>query len=502
MMRLTMRRLTAGVAALGILGATAAPGTASTQELGSASAPDSFNVDIAATPMLIEISAPAALPLDVLAAVAYSQVGVNSQPRVQSTAGPVFIPLASDVGLLGGPAGVLSTVIRLSPGLVVGLPSLFGLDPLPIDPSLIDVGPLALLVSGLPLPDLPALGCTSYFPDVPNEASCGGPVQDFFGFQLGAGSARTVSAGDVEEPASLTSRSDASVVGLRPTAANSLTPFRAASVASTAESKIVDGRITAAGAAYAGGIDIAGGLTVSEVRASYAAAMGGTKETFEQSPLRCDVGEVLLAGQRIALDEEGVTLGDDITAPGGLGPLVDGLNDLLAPLGGRVGDADFGSVTITANPKPTSEVSPDGTQVNHRFGCLEVRYRNATSGTDMKITLGNLAVTMSAFFDAPIAPLPDAGAGTDGGFDGAPITGTDSPSLGDDLALPEIPDAGSSAPPASDEPFLETAGGTIATGWGIDGGWFAPFALLAMCLPVLVRSRRFAPVLPDRLRRR
>lgn len=500
-----MTRFRAVAAAMTVLAATVAPRAAQTQELGSASAPDSFNVDIAAAPMLIEISAPAVLPLDVAASVAYSQVGINSQPRVQSTAGPVFVPLLSDVGLLGGPSGVLSTVIRLAPGLIVGLPTLFGLDPLPIDSSQVDVGPLAQLANGLPLPALPPLGCTSYFPDVPNEVSCGGPVQDFFGFQLGAGSARTVSSGEVEDPASLASRSDASVVGVGPTAANSLIPFAVANVASTAESKVVEGRITAAATAQASGLDIAGALTVSEVRASYSAAMGGTTETFDESPLRCDVGEVLLAGQRISLDDEGLTL-SDTTTPAPLDPIFDGLDDILALLGGQVGDADFGSVVITPNPQPTSEVSADGTQVNHRFGCLEIRYRNATAGTDMKITLGNLAVTMSAFLDAPFGSPIDAGASTDGGFDGSgPIVGSDMgslPELGEDLALPAVPDAGSAAPPASDEPFLNTGDGAVAKGWGIDGGWFAPFTLLAMSLPVLVRSRRFAPSLPDRLRRR
>lgn len=500
-----MRRLRAAVAAVVVLAATVAPRAAQTQELGAASAPDSFNVDIAASPMVMEISAPAVLPLDVAASVAYSQVGINSQPQVQSTAGPVFIPLLSDVGLLGGPAGVLSTVVRLAPGLVVGLPTLFGLEPLPIDTSLIDVGPLAQLANGLPVPELPPLGCTSFFPDEPHDISCGGPVQDFFGFQLGAGSARTVSSGEIDDPASLESRSDASVTGVGPTAANSLIPFAAQTVASSAESRIADGRITAAASAEASGLDIAGALTVGAVRASYAGALGGTQDTFDESPLRCDIGEVLLAGQPISLSDEGLTLGD-ATSPAPLDPLFDAVNDLLAPLGGQVGDADFGSVVITPNPRPTSEVSADGTQVSHRFGCLEIRYRNATAGTDVRITLGNLAVTMSAFVDAPLGSPIDPGAATDGGVDGSgPTIGSDGgpfPDLGDDLPLPAVPEAGSAAPPVSDEPFLETGDATVTAGWGIDGGWFAPFAFLAMSLPILVRSRRFAPSFPDRLRRR
>src|SRR3546814_4473142 len=100
--------------------------------------------------MLIEVSAPAALPLDVLAGVAYAQVGVNSQPRIQSTASPLFVPLLQDVGLLGGTSGVLGIGVRLVPGLVVGLPTLIGLDPLPIDAGLLPLDPLAEFATSLP----------------------------------------------------------------------------------------------------------------------------------------------------------------------------------------------------------------------------------------------------------------------------------------------------------------------------------------------------------------
>ncbi|MDP1820571.1 MAG: hypothetical protein Q8K58_11880 [Acidimicrobiales bacterium] len=486
-----------------LLLATIEPGPVQAQTAG-AEAPDSFNVDIAATPLLIEISAPAALPLDALAGIAYSQVGVNSQPRVQSTAAPAFVPLASDVGLLGGPAGVLSTVIRLAPGLVVGIPTLFGLDPIPVDPSTVNVGPLAQLANGLPIPNAPPLGCTSYFPDVPREAECGGPVQDFFGFRLGAGSARTVSEGDEADPASLASRSDASVVGLGPTADLPLVPFRAGTVASTAESKVVDGRITASAVGEVEEIDIAGGLTISGVKTSFAAAMGGTAETLQQTPLSCEVGAVRLAGQRIALDQDGIILGDTST-PSPADPLVDIVTDVLGSVGAPPEVADFGSITITPNPPPISEVSDDGTQLSHRFGCLEIRYRIAASGTDVKLTVGHLAVTMSAFTDAPLAGLTgDEGASTPDFGDSTNVpSATSGAELGlSDLGLPELTEPGSNAPPASDEAFSNTSGESLAVGWGIDGGWFAPFSLLAMSLPLLARSRRLALSRPHPLRRR
>ena len=475
-----------------LLAVTTAPSSVGAQTPGAGDAPDSFNVDIAATPLQIDISAPAVLPLDVNAGIAYSQVGLNSQPRIQSTAGPVFVPLLSDVGLLGGPAGVLATVVRLTPGLVVGIPTLFGLDPIPADPTIVDVGPLATLVNGLPLPALPPLGCTSYYPDVPNEVECGGPVQEFFGFRLGAGSARTTSTGKEGEPSSLASRSDASVTGISPVSSNTLTPLSAGSVASTAESKVVEGRITAAASAQASKLTVAGGLTVASVNARFAAAMGGTNETLQQSPLRCEIGAISLAGQSIALNEEGLTLGPTDIPGDPLGTILGPLSEALGGQSGQVGDADFGSVTITPNPRPSSVVSPDGTQITHRFGCLEIRYRNRTSGTDVTYTIGAIAVTMSAFLDAPFSG--DGELTTD-------VPDLDGPGSGDqgaladlgaeDLALPEIPAPGSGAPAPSERPFLD-ASDTLQASWGIDGGWFAPYALLALCLPVLVRYRRLA----------
>lgn len=472
---------------------------------GGAAAPDSFNVDIAATPMLIEISAPAVLPLDVLAGIAYSQVGLNSQPRVQSTAGPAFVPLLSDAALLGGPAGVLATVVRLTPGLVVGLPSLFGLPPLPVDPTLVDTEPVARVVSGLPVPDAPPLGCTSYFPDVPREVSCGGPVQSFFGFELGATTGRSVSGGEEGEPASLFSRSDAKVTGISPSEGNTLTPFRAGSVASSAESRVTDGRLTAVAASQASDIDVGdGALRVDEVEASYRAAMGGTPETFEQSDLACDIGAVRAGGEEISLNEGGITLGPT-GVPSPVDPAAEAVAPVLGELGGEVGDADVGRVTVTPNPERVSETSPDGTQVRHTFGCLEIRYRIEASGTDVRITLGNVAVTMSAFEDAPFGTGPDVAASpSDASAPAAPLGTTSDVSAGSrdlatppatagptDAGLPELLVPGAEAGQPSTRPFLQTSG--ALTGWGIDGGWMAPFSLLALSLPVLAKARRFSP---------
>ncbi len=470
-----------------------APVSAQAQTSG---APDSFSVNLAATGMLIEVSAPAVLPLDLLAGLSYAQVGVNSQPRIQSTAAPMYVPIAQDTGLLGGTSGVLAVVIRLAPGLVVGAPSLFGLEPLPADPSAIPVSPLADMVAGLPLPGAPPLGCSANLPDQPREAECGGGAQEFFGYRVGAGSARTTASGDENDPSTLASRSDASVLSVGPASSVGVLPMRIGSLAATAEARIEQGRVVAAGSAAVGEVDIAGQFSLGSVSAQFAGALGGTQETFAQQ-LQCDIVGAEFGGEKLELGTESITFGGDGSALP-IGDVLGAVDDLTSGLGGDVGPADLGTVTITPNPAPVSEVSPDGTSVQHRFGCLEVRYRIPRSGTDVRITLGNIAATVNAANDVPFAAeLPHDGSSDDFGsgesgisVDGqGPLdTGSAGPATGNDFALPEAPVAGEGAPAPTDAPFLRSS---AAAGWGIDGGWFAPFTLLALSIPLLVKSRRF-----------
>ncbi|WP_255970276.1 hypothetical protein, partial [Klebsiella pneumoniae] len=66
-------------------------------------------------------------------------------------------------------------------------------------------------------------------------------------------------------------------------------------------------------------------------------------------------------------------------------------------------------------PAPLVEVSEDGTAVERRFGCLEIRYRILTSGTDVRLTLGNIAVSLNAADDMAFSPGGDLGTDVAGG---------------------------------------------------------------------------------------
>lgn len=462
-------------------------------------APDSFSVNIAATGALIEVSAPAAVPLDVLAGIAHAQVGVNSQPRIQSTGAPVFVPLLQDAGLLGGTGGLAALAVRLGPGLVVGLPTLFGLDPLPIDPSGVPLEPLAQALAAQDLPGLPPLGCTASLPDVPHEVECGGGAQNFFGYRVGAASARSIAEGDPSDPSTLASRTDAAVASVEAADGN-FAPLSMGTLGATAEARILDGALTGTASAGASDIDIVHQLRIEGVTASFAGALTGTVEGLQQQ-LDCNITGVSIGGQDFELGTDAITIGgNDSEVPPAL---QDSIGDLLGSLGGNVGEADLGSVTLTPNPAPVSEVADNGTSMKHRFGCLEIRYRIPTSGTDVRITLGNVAVTMTAFTDAPFAspggaPVapdlaasgegfspPEPSAATQSGLDTSPATRT-----GGASSLPVVPDPGSAAPPPVSGSMLRNS---AAVGWGIDGAWLAPFSLLALSLPLLARARRFSP---------
>lgn len=459
---------------------------------------DSFSADVAATAVLIEISAPAVAPLDVLAGISHAQVGVNSQPRIQSTAAPVFVPLLQDIGLLGGTSGLAALAVRLAPGLVVGLPTLFGLDPLPIDPSILSLEPLAQALASQDLPGLPTLGCTANLPDDPREVECGGGAQNFFGYRVGAASARSVADGDPEDPTTLASRSDSAVVGVEAADGN-LAPLSLGALGATAEARIVDGALTGTASAGASGIDILDQLRIDGITASFAGALSGSVDGLRQQ-IDCNITGVSVGGKEFELGTDAITIGgEDSELPL---PLLETIGDLLGSLGGAVGPAGFGSVTITPNPAPVSEMADDGTSMKHRFGCLEIRYRIPASGTDVRITLGNVAVTMTAFADAPFASPSGASAAPDSATSGeapsvaAPSTGAPSSSdisrapTGEPSSLPVVPEPGSAAPPPVSEPIFRSS---LGVGWGIDGTWLAPFSLLALSLPLLARARRFSP---------
>src|SRR3546814_3944786 len=129
-----------------------------------------------------------------------------------------------------------------------------------------------------------------------------------------------------------------------------------------------------------------------------------------------------------------------------------------------------------------------------------------TSGTDVRLTLGNIAVSLNAANDQAFSPEGDLGTDVAGGGATVDIGGSggsvdlgggsdlggwsvEGPS-GGDVSLPDVPEAGGEAPPPSERPF---AAAVHTRGWGMDGGSLPPSALPDLGMPLLFNARTFAP---------
>lgn len=468
-------------------------------------APASFDIAAAALPVAIELSAPSALPLDVSAGLAYSGVGVNSQPLIVSEAAPVYVPLLSAAGLLGGSGNLVAIVAGLVPGLVVGAPTVVGLPPLPVDPTLLPLGELAKPISTLPIPDPPPLGCSANLPGDPRESTCGGPVQDLFGFQGKAGSAHTVAGGDQGDPASLHSESSAAMIGIDPAPGQTLAPFSAGAGRSAAFGRVKNGRAEGGASTSTTEIEIAGAIRIPSLDSSITAALGGTAQTAAVSERRCSLAGMTIAGVPVELRPDGFDVAGQATLPAPLSQATELVNRALEQAHvviGSSGSLDPGVLQITPYPGAKTQLSADGTALDTSFGCLELRYRIPVSGTDVKITLGKASLRMSAFPQdsggsletaggEPAGSVPEAGPGAidvgagEGGGSSLAASTAPLPPVSPPPAAP-VPGSGAGRPSAT--PFRRQVLAAQQT-WQIP---YAPFALLVLAGPLLVQARRLS----------
>lgn len=470
----------------------------------SGDAPASFDLSASALPVDIELSAPSALPLDAEAGLAYSGVGVNSQPLILSEAAPAYVPLLSATGLLGGSGNLAAIVVGLAPGLVVGAPTLVGLPPLPVNPTLVPLGELAKPISGLPIPNPPPLGCSANLPGDPRESSCGGPVQNLLGFDAKAASAHTVAGGTADDPASLHSESSAAMVGVDPAVGQTLVPVSAGGARSAAFGRVQNGRAESGAATSTTEISIGGVVRIPSLDSSVSAALGGTPQSAAVSERRCSLAGATIAGVPVEFRPDGFVIASQATLPVPVSEATDLVNKALEQAHVAIastGRLDPGVLEITPYPGPKSRLSPDGTALDTSFGCLELRYRIPVSGTDVKVTFGKTSLRMSVFgHDLGTGSVTGAGgsgsvsasalslsdAGTVGGESANSGSGSPSalPSVGGSPPAAPTPGAGSDRPSAT--PFVRSAI-TTQRSWRFP---YSPLALLVLAGPLLIQARR------------
>jgi hypothetical protein len=466
----------------------------SSAQVTGGSAPASFDVDASAVPVLIGASAPSALPLDVAAGVGFSGVKLNSQPKGTADAGPGYVPLAGALPLLGGPGALPGIGARLLPGLLVGFPTIVGLPPLPIDPTVVSPPNIPVL----PAPPLPPVECIASVPGDTDPVSCGGPTQDILGFNVGAASGTATAQGDPTDPSTL--RVDAAVrgAGFAASSTNALLPVSVGSIASSASSYVKDGRVVAGVSTAVQDLSILGALRIPSLQTSVSAALDGTPGNAALQGERCTIAGATVAGVPVTIDGDGVHVaGQNQTLGSVLSPLNALVDSTLQQLGVTLktlaGTADPGSGQAAAFPG-TATISDDGTKVTASLACLQVSYKVPTSGSVVTVTFGSATVAMQAFTALPLSKPGSTSASvstaTPGGLT-SPVASGSGRSNTTPTPPPSAPAAGVGAPAPATQPFEQ-----IGVGWQMP---YAPFAVLAMCLPLAIWSRRIGPLrLPSR----
>jgi hypothetical protein len=461
-------------------------------QTGGGAAPDAFDVDASAVPVLIGASAPSALPLDVTAGVGFSGAKLNSQPKGTAEAAPGYVPLAGALPLLGGPGALPRIAVRLLPGLLVGFPTIVGLPPVPVDPTLIPTPDVPVF----PAPPAPPLECIASVPGDTAPISCGGPTQDILGFTMGAASGTASAQGDPNDASTM--RVDAAVRGggFAPAPSNSLIPITAGSIASSATSSIKDGRVVAGVSTAVQDVFMFDSIKIPSMKTSISAALDGTPENASVTGERCTITGATVAGVPVTIDGDGVHAATQnqplgaVLDPGG--KLVqDTLNQLGVSLKTLAGSADPGRGQVAGFPGEAT-VSEDGTHVSASLACLQVSYRVPTSGSVFAFTFGTANLNMQAF--TAVAPPSTLGASSSSvapGASGSTASGASTvlpagKSAASAVPAPSAPIAGAGAPAPSATPFKK-----VGFGWKIP---YPPFGILALSVPLMIWCRRVGPV--------
>lgn len=491
-----------GVLAVGVLSAMlTVPATAQTDpgpeppaSPSSNNGPDDWDVSAGSLPVAIQTSIPPVLPIDVGAGVGFAGIEASSLPLVLASVGPVYAPVIDALGLLGGTGAVPGILLKLIPSLLLGGPTVFGLPPLPVDPGLLPQFPPL----PFPSPDLPVVQCTAKFPGDPREITCGGPQQSALGSRLGAMSGTARVEGDPTDTDTVDALASVRAAGLEPDAGATLAPISAGGLNATTSVRVAGQAIEGGTSVEVTGVDLLAGLIqVDGVRTSVAGSLTGRPGEAAVSVQPCEVTGVRIAGVPVRLRADGATvdanavplpLGESL---GELAGLVGQLTHLEEPLRQLSIPVDVGRVSITVLPPDRPVVAEDGTRIEARATCLEVRYTIAASGSSVRIAIGQSTLSMSAYrSDGSGLGLEGGGVDLGGSPIVGPAVGVDGPPdlgpLPEAVVPPVAPEPGAEAPPPSTTPVLRTMA-VRAPDWL--PVLLAMFAASMMSL-VVVRGRR------------
>lgn len=380
-------------------------------------------------------------------------IDVSGAPVRSSLSATAALPLAVDSGAgfsrvqLNSQPNAIATAAPGYLPLADAAPVLFGLPALPVSAS-----------------------CASYFPGQPHEVSCGGPAQGTGGLNTAAASGHASSSGEPSDPTQL--RSEASTRGADLRSGPEVPAAVVIGQASSAAAAGADGERMAAGAStHVSDISIAEVLTIDSVTSSVSGAVGGRPGTASLETTLTITGAAV-AGVPVTINDDGVMVSDQ-SAPGPLDAATqEQVNAALAAAGLRV--------RTVAGAEPVA--APDGTKVQAASGGLQISFSDPQGALALTISIGESVLRMQGFQPPSLPSTPTTA--TVGDPPSTPPA-VDPPEDRQTPTPPAPPTAGATSPAPSTEPFAQAA--AVPVGWRIP---YAPFALLALALPVLARGRR------------
>ncbi len=470
--------------------------------------PDSYQMAATAKPFSLALSAPAVLPIFVDVGLGVSTAQLNNQPFAMADAAPFSIPLLGALDLLGGPEGLVRDFL---PEILIGIPSLWGGDPLPIDAETIlppEVKTYLNELLAIGIPKLRSASCTAFWPQEPREVACGNPVSilDAIRFKEFAGKAANTSiSGNAK---AVETRSEATINEIATATAGGILPsLKVGHISSYAFGK-PEGALLAAGAGVkVEDVDVLGLIKIDSVETSMSASMSGEEGSGKADLKRCEVKGLKLLGMPAKVTDHGLEFGEDLGLVGGVARRVFGEDrngqDFAEKVQAMLAKA---GVSLEVRGAQSAQSVANGTAVEMTGACVSIGVDVPVSSTHIKINIGDVGLKMSAsgsddldlnfggqVVTPPSAPAaPTSASPTTPPLLTPPMTANDflaGPVTAPDVSIgaPVLP-ASTGSPPVSRNPVALGAQ-PVSAECGVKCV-FPPFALLALVMPFLVVARR------------
>lgn len=470
--------------------------------------PASYQMAATAKPLSLALSAPAVLPIFVDVGLGVSSAQLNNQPFAMADAAPFSIPLLGALDLLGGPEGLVRDFL---PEILIGIPSLWGGDPLPIDAATIlppEVKTYLNELLAIGIPKLRSASCTAFWPQEPRSVTCGNPVSilDAIRFkEFGGKAANSSIAGNAK---AVGSRAESTIKEITTADAGGILPgLKVGEISSYAFGQ-PEGSLLAAGAGVkVEDVDILGLIKIDSVETSMSASMSGQEGSGKTELKPCQVKGLTLLGMPAKVTDHGLEF-EDSGLVGGIARRVFGEDrngqDFAEKVQAALAKA---GVSLEVRGTRSAKSGDNGTAEAMSGACVSIGVDIPVSSTQIKINIGDVGLKMSAsgaddlalnFGSQVVAPPPPVPT--------SPTSPTSAPSpvlatpmsskdfVAGPVSPPELsigaPVAGlptAPTPPVSNQVALSAR--PISSECGVKCV-FPPFALLALATPFLVVVRR------------